>query len=227
MQSVSYKLDGAALAPDQTGQPWGINWDTTTTANGPHTLTVISRDAAGNPATINVPVTVDNGGIDIQAQNGGATPGFEETGDTIVYSFGTAIQPASVLAGWDGTPTPVTVKFNADDPLYDYNDTVVIRKPDDSAIPALGLIDLGQASYVGLYEPGGRFIDSAMTLAADGKSITVQLGTPNAVAAFPGFPAGTMTWKTSPLVLKVGGQPFCSCRVVEGVAAGSAPDREF
>jgi hypothetical protein len=66
-----------------------------------------------------------------------------------------------------------------------------------------------------------------MTMSGDGKTITVQLGTPNPLIATPGFPPGTMTWKTSPLALKVGGQPFCGCRVVEGIPAGSASDREF
>ena len=66
-----------------------------------------------------------------------------------------------------------------------------------------------------------------MTMAGDGKSITVQLGNPNPVAGFPAFPPGTMAWNTSPLALKVGGQPFCSCRVLEGIPAGAAQDREF
>jgi hypothetical protein len=58
---VQFKLDGANLgAPDLTA-PYSITWDTSTVANGSHTLTAVARDAAGNtslPSTVGV--TVDN-----------------------------------------------------------------------------------------------------------------------------------------------------------------------
>jgi arylsulfatase A-like enzyme len=228
VKGVRYQLDGIDIVPEMTGQPWGITWDTTTTTDGPHTLTITSRDTAGNASTSTVHVVVDNSGIDIQTANHGPTVGYPETSDTITYSFGAQMDPGSILSGWDGSPTSVTAKFNADDPLHDYNDALVMLKPDDTPIPALGTIDLGISNYVGLYEPGGRFTSSTMTMAPDGRSITVALGDPNPLLASFHADVASMIWETSSLAQKVGGQPFCSCRVWEGIPApATAEDREF
>jgi hypothetical protein len=48
---VQFYLDGSPLGVGQTIAPYQISWDTTTTANGSHTLTAAARDAAGNIAT--------------------------------------------------------------------------------------------------------------------------------------------------------------------------------
>src|SRR5207248_2280690 len=59
---VQFKLDGANLGAELTTAPYAISWDTTLVANGPHTLTAVARDAAGNTATSTaVSVTVANG----------------------------------------------------------------------------------------------------------------------------------------------------------------------
>ena len=52
---VQFKLDGANLGAEDTSAPYSIVWDTTGVANGPHTLTAVARDAAGNTATAAVP----------------------------------------------------------------------------------------------------------------------------------------------------------------------------
>ncbi|HYR87936.1 MAG TPA: LamG-like jellyroll fold domain-containing protein [Terriglobia bacterium] len=58
---VQFKLDGANLQAEDTTSPYSISWDTTTSANGPHAITAVARDAAGNTATsVAVPVTVSN-----------------------------------------------------------------------------------------------------------------------------------------------------------------------
>jgi Bacterial Ig domain len=54
---VQFKLDGANLGSEKTSAPFSISWDTTTTANGQHTLTAVGRNAAGQTAT-SAPVTV-------------------------------------------------------------------------------------------------------------------------------------------------------------------------
>src|ERR1041384_4281171 len=48
---VQFKLDGANLGPEDLLAPFSINWDTTSAANGPHTLTAVARDLAGNQTT--------------------------------------------------------------------------------------------------------------------------------------------------------------------------------
>ena len=123
-------------------------------------------------------MTVNNGGIDIQAQNAGALAGRPDTNDVMTYNFGTAMNPASILPGWTGAAQSVTVKVNPDQVLYGFDDTVTLLRDDGTPISTMGVIDLGLATYVGFYEPGARFLNSTMTMSADRKTVTVVLGTP-------------------------------------------------
>ena len=58
---VQFRLDGAALGAEDTAAPYSVPWTTTTASNGPHSLTAVARDAAGNVTTSTaVTVTIDN-----------------------------------------------------------------------------------------------------------------------------------------------------------------------
>jgi hypothetical protein len=58
---VQFKVDGANLGSEVAGTTVSIVWNTTTVANGSHTLTAVARDAAGNTtASAGVTVTVNN-----------------------------------------------------------------------------------------------------------------------------------------------------------------------
>jgi hypothetical protein len=58
---VQFKLDGSNLGSEVTAAPFSVSWDTTTTANGQHTLTAVARNAAGQTATsASVTITVQN-----------------------------------------------------------------------------------------------------------------------------------------------------------------------
>jgi hypothetical protein len=57
---VQFQLDGANLGAEDSASPYSVNWNTTTAANGAHTLSAIARDAAGNKATATVNVIVTN-----------------------------------------------------------------------------------------------------------------------------------------------------------------------
>lgn len=58
---VQFKLDGANLGAEDTAGPFSVSWNTTTAANGAHSLTAVARDAAGNITTSSaVSVTVSN-----------------------------------------------------------------------------------------------------------------------------------------------------------------------
>src|SRR5207302_297646 len=75
---VQFQLDGANLGAEDTTAPYSVAWDTTTVANGSHTLTARARDAAGNVATSTaVTVTVSNDTtaptVAITSPNSGAT----------------------------------------------------------------------------------------------------------------------------------------------------------
>ena len=58
---VQFKLDGANLGAEDTTAPYSFSWDTFASPNGPHGLTALARDGAGNTTTATtVPVTVQN-----------------------------------------------------------------------------------------------------------------------------------------------------------------------
>jgi hypothetical protein len=58
--SVVFLLDGAPLGAPDLVAPYELPWVTATAESGPHTLTVIARDAAGNQTTASAPITVTN-----------------------------------------------------------------------------------------------------------------------------------------------------------------------
>jgi hypothetical protein len=58
---VRFLLDGNPLGAEDTTAPYSVAWNTAGVADGPHTLTAVARDAAGNTSTANpVNVTVAN-----------------------------------------------------------------------------------------------------------------------------------------------------------------------
>ncbi|TMQ28485.1 MAG: hypothetical protein E6K82_00135 [Candidatus Rokuibacteriota bacterium] len=57
---VKFLADGAPIGAELTSAPYSVAWDTTSVADGSHTLTAVARDAAGNTTTsAAVAVTVD------------------------------------------------------------------------------------------------------------------------------------------------------------------------
>src|SRR5439155_21217088 len=58
---VQFKLDGANLGAEDSSASYSVSWNTTSIANGTHTLTGVARDAAGNQTTsAAATVTVSN-----------------------------------------------------------------------------------------------------------------------------------------------------------------------
>src|SRR5207247_2692407 len=61
LMGVPFKPDHTNIGPELTAFPYAFTWDTTGVLNGSHTLTAVSRDAAGNTSTsLPVSVTVSN-----------------------------------------------------------------------------------------------------------------------------------------------------------------------
>jgi chitodextrinase len=61
---VQFKLDNSNLGKEDTTNSYSYSWDTTTVANGSHTLTAVARDIAGNTAVSEpISITVNNSGI--------------------------------------------------------------------------------------------------------------------------------------------------------------------
>ena len=59
---VQFKIDGVNLGAEDTTSPYGVSWDTTTVADGSHTVASVVRDAAGNTAATSSTVEVVNAG---------------------------------------------------------------------------------------------------------------------------------------------------------------------
>ncbi len=61
VSGVQFKLDGVNLGLEDISAPYEVAWNTTAVANGPHVLTAVARDIAGNSSTSTpVAVTVTN-----------------------------------------------------------------------------------------------------------------------------------------------------------------------
>jgi hypothetical protein len=58
---VQFKVDGTNVGTEDTASPYSITWNSTSVANGAHTITAVARDNAGNTTTSSgISVTVSN-----------------------------------------------------------------------------------------------------------------------------------------------------------------------
>ena len=88
---VRFQVDGTDLGSELTSPPYTVTWDSTRASNGPHTLTAVARDAAGNRGAATAQVTVSN-------QAGGS--GTDRFGTKMLYP--TAAGGKFWQAKWDG-----------------------------------------------------------------------------------------------------------------------------
>jgi hypothetical protein len=64
VNSVQFKVDGNNAGSPDLSAPYSTAWDSTSAANGTHSLTAVASDSAGNSTTSSpVSITVDNGNI--------------------------------------------------------------------------------------------------------------------------------------------------------------------
>ncbi len=116
---VRFFVDGAALGAEDTAAPYSVTWDTTTAANGSHTLTAVARDAAGNTTTSSaVTVTVDNSAptVAVTAPSGGALLGGTTTvtasASDNVGVAGVRFLVDGAAIGAEATAAPYSVAWN-------------------------------------------------------------------------------------------------------------------
>jgi chitodextrinase len=97
---VQFLLDGNNLGSEDISSPYGITWDTTAVANGPHNLSALARDAAGNTTTAtNVTVTLNN--------NSGSDP-------SVIGQWGSIIPLPAIAIHSALTPTGKILLFQGD-----------------------------------------------------------------------------------------------------------------
>ena len=119
---VQFLLDGVALGAEDTTAPYSVSWNTTTTANGSHTLTARARDAAGNQTTSPaVAVTVQNADttaptVSVTAPAAGSTVSgtvtVSATASDNVGVAGVQFLLDGVALGAEDTTAPYSVSWN-------------------------------------------------------------------------------------------------------------------
>ncbi|MEO8292953.1 MAG: hypothetical protein ABI635_07405 [Actinomycetota bacterium] len=179
---------------------------------GTNTYTVAAVDVATNSSgAVSFNVVVDNtapAGSDIQTANtSGGTVGKAEAGDTAIFTFSEAMDPASILAAWDGSATSVTVSI-----------TNNACAPDDSISVSganLGAPCLGGTTYVNVTR---TFSSSSMAMNAARTVVTVTLGTPSGSTGTQAANT-TVTWTPSASAMDIAGNACSTALVTESGAA--------
>jgi hypothetical protein len=159
------------IATDNTA-PYSTNFDTTLVTDGTYDLSALATDVAGNTNESIVTVVIDNTrptASDIQIVNGGGTVGMPDTGDTVTYTFSEAMDPNSILAGWTGSSTTVTLRLSNNGG----NDRIRIWDAANTTQTTLGQVRTG-----GNYVTAARTFTSS-TMVMSGNTIIVTLGTPS------------------------------------------------
>lgn len=198
ISNVQFKLDGNAIGAADTTSPYGITWDSTTVANGTHSLTAVATDAANlsttsSPVSINVQNTVTppvsgnliaNPSVETASNNiptswtndswGTNTHNFtyEATGQDGTHSVKTNVtQYTSGDAKWYFTPVTVT-------PGTTYNYSEWYKSNVASEVDAMVTLNDGTIQYFWLGSPTASAsnwtkLNYSFTAPANAKNITI------------------------------------------------------
>jgi len=118
---VQFRLDGASVGAEDTTAPYAFSWNTTSIANGAHTLTAVARDGASNQTTsAAVAVTVSNDTTPPTVSMSSPPSGFVVSGTWLVQA--TASDNVAVVGvqfrmdgadlGAEDTTAPYSVAWN-------------------------------------------------------------------------------------------------------------------
>ena len=194
-----------------------------TLSAGTDSFTVKVTDSAGTATSTSYSVTVDNTAprtSNIQTTNvAGGTAGKPEAGDTVTFTYTKAVDPNTVLSGWDGSAQSVVVNIidggtSGDDKLEVLNASTQAQLP-------LGSVDLGRKDYVTKTTTFGAS-GTAASMVMSGATITVTLGTPSATTTTAAS-TGTMVWTPSTTVTDAAGNAVASNSANES----GAGDKDF
>jgi uncharacterized protein DUF4082/Big-like domain-containing protein len=110
---VQFKLDGVNLGAEDTTSPYSITWNTTTAANGGHSVSAVARDAAGNTAAAAVSVTVSNNTDTTPPTVAARTPTANATGVSTATAVSATFSEAMNAATITGTTFSLRNASNA------------------------------------------------------------------------------------------------------------------
>jgi chitinase len=195
-----------------TSAPFTCSGDSAAVPDGTYSIRVVVENGAG-VRTIGTPypITIDNtapSGTDVQAGNGGATPGRLQNGDWIRLTWSEAIAPGTVLPGWNGAPGQAIRVRVTDVPGNDQMDFY-----ESTGTNRLNLVSTGADLKL-----GGNYVtattDFNATMAQSGSSITITLGSfisGNTTTAS----TSTMTWRPSAGAMDAANHPSSTALVTE------------
>ncbi|WP_104107044.1 Ig-like domain-containing protein [Nocardioides sp. 616] len=203
--------------------PWSCSTPTAALTDGRYDFRAVATDRAGNETVSPVVANrlVDNGpalaGSDVQAQNGGATAGRIEAGDWLTYTFNRQVNLSSIVAGWDGSPRSVQVKFSSG---FITNDSLEVTGS-----------NLGSVNLRWNYVNSGFSVASTMRASTetgpDGRPrtvVTIVLDeSPSSVQTRVVSNEGTTVWSPSRAVTDLLGRPSATTSAEESGPA----DKEF
>jgi hypothetical protein len=159
--------------------------------SGSTTFSISATDANANSGTRGgFPVTVDGtdpSAADVQAIDGGGTPGRVETGDQLVLTYSEPMDPDRILSGWTGGSTSVTVRLQNNGG----GDRITIRPASGGGTLPLGTVFLNRTDFT---TTNRNFTGSTMVMS--GATITITIGTPNGAVTTAAGPAD-MSWRPS------------------------------
>ena len=186
-----------------TSAPYTCSGDSTAIADGTYSVRAVTVDNAGVKTTsAEFPITIDNTAptaADVQATNGGATPGRLEPGDAVTLTWSEPIAPASVLAGWNGSDQAILIRVTdaaANDQLDFYDSTGTTRL---ALVATAADLKLG-ADFV------TATADFDATMKLSGNAVMITLGAQRSGTLTTAI-AGTMTWRPSAGVTDLLGNP--------------------
>ena len=184
-------------------------------AAGAKAFTVRAVDGSGNAVTQGgFSVTVDNtapAASDVQTTNAG-TLGTPETGDTLILTYSEQIDPGSIISGWNGSATTVTLHLDNTNP-----DTVTIYNSTNTVQLPLGSVDLANNNYT-----TANVTFTGSTMVQSGATITITLGTASGAGPRKGG-ASRMVWTPSTTATDLAGNPCSATAVTES----GTNDRNF
>jgi hypothetical protein len=193
--------------------PWTCAWNTGGAADGVFDVRVRATDtlghvsvatATGRQVDNTVPVATD-----VQGGNGGAVAGRPDAGDWLRFTWSETVTPASILAGWTGTPVPVTVTIGD----ATRRDTVDVT----SSSGTLKLLAVAGGLSMNADVVGSATVFDA-TMAQAGASITVTLGARRSGTVRTAA-AAAMTWRAPAAVKDAAGNASAALQVTESGAA--------
>jgi hypothetical protein len=211
------------LTATRSGAAWSVG--AATLPDGTYTARADQSDTYGNVGTS----TAHSFAVDataptassIAASNGGGVgtlAGHLDAGDTIVFGYSEAIAPASIMVGFSGASTQVSVRFFNAGPGGN-KDTFTVLGPSATDIVHL---DAGTTTAGGV-STEGDFVSGTVTFAAtlvrsvDGKTFTVALGSADAPASIRAtvVAAKNMVWTVDRTATDLAGNAVTTTTVTE------------